>query len=98
MGKSRSCCSPSAYSTFKGKKGHSSAEMQLELIKYIQTLLPWGANVIFMGDGEFDSCDVIQFIKSETNWRYICRTARNIKVFHQGEWIKLEDLPIPDQE
>ena len=56
---------PLCWVVFKGKKGHSTAKMQLQLLNYIQRLLPEGAKVVFLGDGEFDSVDVVKFLKEQ---------------------------------
>ena len=36
---------PLCWTVFKGRKGHSSAKLQLELLKYIAPLLPKGAQI-----------------------------------------------------
>ena len=88
---------PLAWIVFKGKKGHSSAEMQLNLLKYIKTLLPEGLEVVVLGDGEFDSSTVVSYLKEQENWHYVCRTASNIKVFHEDEWIRLDEFSLDNK-
>lgn len=88
---------PLCWQVFKGKKGHSSSELQLELLKNIFPHLQ-GKEVILLGDGEFDSNDVIDWLENQLNWRYVCRTATNIKIFDEEEWLSLSELSIPDKE
>ena len=38
----------------QGKKGHCSEALHLALVEQVQALLPLGAKVVFLGDGEFD--------------------------------------------
>lgn len=82
---------PLCWTVFKGRKGHSSAHLQLEILKYIAPLLAKNAKVTFLGDGEFDSTELIRWLK-EQNWRYVCRTSTNIKVFYNEKWVNLSDL------
>lgn len=89
---------PLCWAVFKGKKGHSSSALQLELLNYIIKLLPTDANIILLGDGEFDSSDVIKWLEDKPNWQYVCRTATNIKVFFENEWVSLSELPLIDEE
>lgn len=88
---------PLCWTVFKGRKGHSSAQLQLEIVKYIAPLLPENAKVTFLGDGEFDSTHLISWLKDE-NWRYVCRTATNKKIFYKGKWVALCDLKFEDGE
>jgi hypothetical protein len=74
-----------------------SSELQLELLKNIFPHLQ-GKEVILLGDGEFDSNDVIDWLENQLNWRYVCRTATNIKIFDEEEWLSLSELSIPDKE
>jgi len=51
----------------------------------ISIMLPDPApKVVFLGDGEFDGTK-LQSTLNEWGWRYVCRTANNIKIFLDGE-------------
>jgi len=90
---------PLCWLVYKGKKGHSSMETQLELMRALQALLPEDAPpVIFLGDGEFDGSLVVGWLKEKTTWKYACRTSLDVKVFYQGKWVALKDLPLQDGE
>jgi len=58
----------------RGKKGHFSAEDHLWLFEQVRTLIPDGTDVIFLGDGEFDSI-ALQRALDRAGWSYVCRTA-----------------------
>ncbi len=89
---------PFVWVTFKGTKGHSSQQVQLELFKRVKALLPADAPVVILGDGEFDGSEVIKWFIAETDWQYVCRTDKTNKIFYQDEWIALHELPFKDGE
>ncbi len=90
---------PLCWLVYKGKKGHSSMETQLGLLKAVQSMLPANApQVILLGDGEFDGSLVIDWMAKKATWKYACRTALDTKVFYQGQWIALQDIPLQDRQ
>ncbi len=59
-------------------------------------LLPDDASVVLLGDGEFDSIELQTFVAT-VGWEYVCRTAKNTQVYHDGAWMSLDDCePWPD--
>lgn len=88
---------PLGWLVFKGRKGHSSAEKQLELLQRVQALLPAEAKVILTGDAEFDGTEVIRWLQAQPNWDYACRTAKNSKVRSSLSvaWHSLEAIAPP---
>lgn len=90
---------PLCWLTFKGKKGHSPEEIQLALLKTVQSLLPSERAVIVLGDGEFDGSQLISWLQTQPNWNYVCRTAQDILITHQDQWVSLKDIALePGQE
>ncbi len=91
---------PLAWMLYKGRKGHSSVEKQLELLNQVIALLPEGADVILTGDGEFDGTGVIEWLKTHPTWHYALRTAKNIIVRgkDETEGQSLDSLAPPDGE
>ena len=85
---------PICWLSFKGRKGHSSQVIQLELIKMVDTYLPPDCQAIFLGDGEFDGSEVVDWLETQEHWQYVCRTAKDTKIYCQGEWIALQELPL----
>ena len=67
---------PLAWTVIRGKKGHFPAATHRQLLNQVVPLIPQGADVIFLGDGEFDSVE-LQGGLEDLNWRYVCRTACN---------------------
>ena len=70
---------PIAWLVKRGKKGHFSAEDHLWLFEQVRTLIPDGTDVIFLGDGEFDSI-ALQRALDGVGWSYVCRTACSTRV------------------
>lgn len=90
---------PLCWVTFKGTKGHSSQEIQLSLLKAVKVLLPDQDEVILLGDGEFDGSQVVTWLEAQPNWQYVCRTANDVRVYYQQQWLSLKDLSLkPGQE
>lgn len=90
---------PLCWVTFKGKKGHSSQEVQVTLLKAVKVLLPDQPQVILLGDGEFDGSEVVTWLEAQPGWQYVCRTANNVRVYYQQQWVSLKDLSLkPGQE
>ena len=45
---------PLAWQVRQGKKGHFPEDLHIALVKQVHTLIPVGASVVLLGDGEFD--------------------------------------------
>ena len=73
----------------QGKKGHCSEALHLALVEQVQALLPLGAKVVFLGDGEFDSTE-LQKTLDELGWSYVCRTAQNTTAQLEGDCFRLD--------
>ena len=82
---------PIAWLVVTGRKGHFAEEMHVALVQRVQALIPAEATVIFLGDGEFDGPG-LQACLSDIGWAYVCRTARNIQIHSEGEWLTLGEL------
>ena len=89
---------PLCWVVFKGRKGHSSAEIQLALMQTLQSLLPPEREVIILGDGEFDGSELVTWFEQQMTWHYVCRTANKIKIRFQGQWLALADLDLTPGE
>jgi hypothetical protein len=81
---------PIAWAWVKYVRGHSSAKKQIELLKYVKTLLPKASVVFLVGDSEFGS---IQVMKQLNRWRwyYALRQKSNtgFRVSKSGAWQSL---------
>jgi len=71
---------PLAWIVRQGSKGHFAEELHLALLEQIAPLMPPDAEVIFLGDGEFDGTQLQDIINTTYHWKYVCRTAHSIQL------------------
>ena len=83
---------PLAWLCFKGKKGHSTQAVHIELLNQVKTLLPDDTPVVLVGDGEFDGADLLNWLKEETTWQFVCRTNPTTLVHYQDKWLSLTQI------
>lgn len=75
---------PVAWIIIQGNKGHFAEEIHVQLIEQVREIVPRGADVIFVGDGEFDGT-TFQATLGEFCWPYVCRTAKNAQLGVEDE-------------
>jgi hypothetical protein len=68
---------PIAWLVVKGRKGHFPEDTHLALLEQVHALIPAEAQVVFLGDGEFDGVQ-LQGAVDAYGWHYVSRTAKNI--------------------
>jgi Transposase DDE domain len=84
---------PLLWTVVKGKKGHLPEELHCALIERLQQLIPPGATVVLLGDGEFDGI-ALQTVIRTAGWDYVCRTASNITIYAQERSFAVGALPL----
>lgn len=82
---------PLIWVTRQGKKGHFPETMHIELIQAVRELIPRDADVVVLGDGEFDGIAWLNVIE-EFGWNYVCRTAKNSVFYEEGEHFSVRDI------
>ena len=82
---------PLAWLVRPGKKGHCPEHWPIALVEQVQALLPAGAQVVLLGDGEFDGTD-LQHTLAEAGWSYVCRTGCHLTASWEGETFRLDTL------
>ena len=60
----------------KGKKGHMSEELHLEVLQQLAAILPKDSQAVLLGDGEFDGRELQAFCERQ-GWKYALRTAKS---------------------
>jgi len=75
----------------RGKKGHFPEALHRALITQVQELIPPGAHVVVLGDGEFDGPN-LQHTLQEAGWSYVVRTGSNITVAWDGDTFRCETV------
>jgi hypothetical protein len=82
---------PLGWIVVKGSKGHFPEETHLELVEQVAELIPQEADVIFLGDGEFDGITLQETLDSY-GWAYVCRTAKDIVLTDEGDEFNCQEL------
>lgn len=84
---------PIAWVVVQGNKGHLPEATHVMLIERAQAVMPDEADVIFLGDGEFDGV-LLQAALAACGWSYVCRTAKNIQLCEEEIWFTFEDVGV----
>ena len=81
---------PIAWTWVPSVRGHSSAQKQIDLLKYVKTLLPKKSVVFLVGDSEFGSIAVLKRL-NQWHWFYALRQKSNtgFRVGKAGKWQSL---------
>lgn len=82
---------PLAWQVRQGKKGHFPEDLHIALVKQVHKLIPLGASVVLLGDGEFDGT-TLQHTLQDAHWSYVVRTGSNITVRWDGERFRCETV------
>jgi hypothetical protein len=82
---------PLAWRVRQAPKGHFPEELHIALVDLISGLLPAGAQVVLLGDGEFDGTRLQQTLQ-QAGWSYACRTATSTVALWAGETFRLDAL------
>ena len=75
---------PLAWVVVKGKKGHFPQQTHCALLEQLAPLIPAGAEVTLLGDGEFDGT-ALQAALRKHHWSYVCRTAPTLLMTVYGK-------------
>jgi hypothetical protein len=82
---------PLAWRVRHSPKGHCPEELHIAMGVLLSTVIPEGAKVIVLGDGEFDGT-ALQDTLSKMGWSYVCRTAMSTTARWEGEPFRLAVL------
>jgi hypothetical protein len=83
---------PLAWLVYKGKKGHTTADRHIAVLQKVLPLIPSNAQVVLLGDGEYDNTELLAWVSDHTDWEFVVRTAKNILITHNGIQYPLRDL------
>ena len=82
---------PLAWRVRQAPKGHFPEELHIALVELISGLIPAGAQVVLLGDGECDGTRLQQTLQ-QAGWSYACRTATSTVATWPGETFRLDAL------
>lgn len=83
---------PLAWLVYKGKKGHTTADRHIAALQKVLPLIPTGAQVVLLGDGEYDNPQLLAWLEDHTDWEFVVRTAKNRLITHNGIQYPLREL------
>lgn len=83
---------PLVWIVYKGKKGHTTSDRHIAVLQLVKPLLPTGAEVVLLGDGEYDTVEMLTWVTHATDWHFVVRTSKNILITHNGLQYALQDL------
>jgi hypothetical protein len=75
---------PLTWLLYEGKKGHASASKHIEALKELQAILCPESDVLLVGDGEYNSVDLLTWIETNTFWNYVLRASKS-SLIQDGE-------------
>jgi hypothetical protein len=82
---------PLAWLVRQGKKGHFPEDLHIALVEQVQEVIPLGASVVLLGDGEFAGTD-LQHTLQRAGWSYVCRTGGHVTVSWDGATFRLDTV------
>ncbi len=88
---------PLVWIVIQGSKGHFPEETHVQLVERVCEIVPEGAGVIFVGDGEFDGI-ILQATIDSYGWEYVCRTAKNAQLGAEGEHFSFCEIGVQPGE
>ena len=80
---------PLTWVVYKGKKGHAPATLHVQALQKVEPLIPEGAEVVLLGDGEYDNTEMVEWVQTHTDWSFVLRTGPNIQVQQGQNWRKV---------
>ena len=82
---------PLAWQVHKGKKGHFPEDLPIALVEPVHDLIPTGARVVLLGDGECDGTR-LQHTAQGYLWSYVVRTGSNSTVVWDGDSFRCDTV------
>jgi hypothetical protein len=72
-------------------KGHFPEDLHIAVVEVMCEVIPAGAKVVFLGDGECDGT-ALQDTLNKRGWSYVCRTAMSTTATWDGQTFRLDTL------
>jgi hypothetical protein len=82
---------PLAWRVRQGPKGHCPEDLHSAMVALVSGLVPEGASVVVLGDGECDGSRLQQTMP-DAGWCYVCRTGCHMTASWDGESFRLDTL------
>lgn len=89
---------PLVWLVYRGQKGHTTAERHIEVLKKLKTLLPEAAEVVLLGDAEYDTTEMQLWVQENTAWDYVLRTSPQILVHTPHGLQPIAEMPLQQKQ
>lgn len=83
---------PLVWLVYPGVKGHTTGERHIEALEKLLPLIPIGASVTLLGDAEYDTVEMLTWLKQNTDWEFVIRTEPRIILSKNGKQFRLRHL------
>ena len=84
---------PLAWVVQRRAKGHFPQAMHCALLAQVIPLIPPGATVYILGDGEFDGIEWLAAIEAQ-GWHYVCRTSPSLLMTAFDHQFPIGEVPL----
>lgn len=88
---------PVIWQAGQGKRGHTSGQVQIELLRQLLAWLPPEADLIILGDGEFGHVQLLRWLKAY-GYHYCLRVASDTYILYEGQWRRLDSFDLQPDE
>lgn len=88
---------PVAWEGGEGSRGHTDAQTQEHLLRYVETLFAADADVVVLGDGEFSSVEALANYRAK-GWHYVTRVACDTYITTANETMRIDQLGVQPGE
>lgn len=69
---------PLCWIVYEGKKGHTTAQRHIEALTKVLSLIPAKGQVVLLGDAEYDTTEMLLWVKQQERWDFVLRTSPQI--------------------
>lgn len=85
---------PICWLVYKGKKGHTTGQRHVEALTKVLPLLPTESQVILLGDAEYDTTEMLRWVKEQERWNFVLRTSPQIYVQEGSQSQSISAYPL----
>jgi hypothetical protein len=89
---------PLVWLVYRGKKGHTTAARHIAVLKKLKKLLPTAAEVVLLGDAEYDTTDMQGWVQENTAWHYVLRTSPQLLVHTATGLQAIAEMPLQQKQ
>ncbi len=85
---------PIAWVVYRGQKGHTTAQRHIQALEKVLSIVPPESEVVLLGDAEYDTTEMLIWLREYTTWNYVLRTSPQIHVLDGQQSQPMGDYPL----